>query len=354
MATEYTPNYNLDLYVSTDKPNLRDQYNAAMGKIDTELKTQHDDNVSTNNNISTLQTQMKNAESDIDTLQAQQGSTSTALEQLTETVDGFETQIAGKAPTNHASSAATYGAASLTQYGHVKLSDKASQDGSETGTAATPVAVSNAVAGAVDDLSDAIDSLQGSTAPKNHAAAGNTYGLGSETMYGHVKVTDVAGAGSSAMGVAASSNAVMTAVNKAVSDYALSDLNIVTITEGFEDPTISTEENGFVKLVYRNGFCFINISGVACAAQTSLKFVNIVDLSKYGFTISESTDPQIYGIIISNDIAHYRPMRISLVDGKPMLQFSLYQQKMTVLGQLGFGYISNTSNPGSLQTMAIL
>lgn len=35
--TQYTPNYNLDLYEDTDKPNLRDQYNAAMGKIDTQL-----------------------------------------------------------------------------------------------------------------------------------------------------------------------------------------------------------------------------------------------------------------------------------------------------------------------------
>ena len=38
MATDYTPNYTLDLYASTDKPNLRDQYNAAMGKIDTQMK----------------------------------------------------------------------------------------------------------------------------------------------------------------------------------------------------------------------------------------------------------------------------------------------------------------------------
>ena len=37
--TQYTPNYNLDLYESSDKPNLRDQYNSAMGKIDTQLAT---------------------------------------------------------------------------------------------------------------------------------------------------------------------------------------------------------------------------------------------------------------------------------------------------------------------------
>ena len=214
MATEYTPNYNLDLYAGTDKPNLRDQYNAAMGKIDTELKNQHDDNVSTNNNIGTLQTQMRNAENDIDTLQTQQGQTSTALEQLTETVDGFESQIAGKAPMNHASSATTYGTASLTQYGHVKLSDTASQDGSETATAVTPVAVSNAVAEAVDELNGSIESLQDSTAPKNHAAAGNTYGLGSETMYGHVKLSDAVGVQDETQGCAATPKGVDTAINQ--------------------------------------------------------------------------------------------------------------------------------------------
>lgn len=44
MATEYTPYYNIDLYTDADKPNLRDQYNAAMRKVDTQLHT-------SNNNI---------------------------------------------------------------------------------------------------------------------------------------------------------------------------------------------------------------------------------------------------------------------------------------------------------------
>jgi lysophospholipase L1-like esterase len=37
MASEYTPNYNLDLYTDNDKPNLRDQYNGAITKVDTQL-----------------------------------------------------------------------------------------------------------------------------------------------------------------------------------------------------------------------------------------------------------------------------------------------------------------------------
>lgn len=43
MATDYTTHYNLDKYTATDKPNLRDQYNAAMDKIDAELWSQHGD-----------------------------------------------------------------------------------------------------------------------------------------------------------------------------------------------------------------------------------------------------------------------------------------------------------------------
>ena len=37
MATSYTTNYKLDKYVATDKPNLRDQYNSAMDKIDAQM-----------------------------------------------------------------------------------------------------------------------------------------------------------------------------------------------------------------------------------------------------------------------------------------------------------------------------
>lgn len=41
MASEYTSYYNLDKYVSSDKPNLRDQYNAAMDKIDAQMYANH-------------------------------------------------------------------------------------------------------------------------------------------------------------------------------------------------------------------------------------------------------------------------------------------------------------------------
>lgn len=149
MATEYTPNYNLDLYASADKPNLRDQYNAAMGKIDTQMKKSADDVTNANVNIGTLQTQMKTANGDIESLQTtvEQHTTqiktasdkasealTTAnqnksdieeqrqqIDNLVSTTEQQQIQITGKAPNNHASATSEYGAASATQYGHAKL-----------------------------------------------------------------------------------------------------------------------------------------------------------------------------------------------------------------------------------------
>lgn len=65
MASEYTPNYNLDLYVSTDKPNLRDQYNGAMGKIDTALLAANNKVVDYGNQVANLSTRVENVETTV-------------------------------------------------------------------------------------------------------------------------------------------------------------------------------------------------------------------------------------------------------------------------------------------------
>lgn len=88
-----TTNYQLPLYDSEDKPNLRDQYNGAVNMIDTLLKKISDSN------------------------EAQQG----VLETLQGDVTNLNNEMASKAPTNHASAATTYGAGNETNYGHVKL-----------------------------------------------------------------------------------------------------------------------------------------------------------------------------------------------------------------------------------------
>lgn len=89
-----------------------------------------------------------------------------------------QTAAAGKAPTDHASSAATYGAGTAANYGHVKLSDSVNSTlGASGGTAATPAAVKAAY------------DLANGKAPKNHASGAATYGAGTETNYGHVKLS---------------------------------------------------------------------------------------------------------------------------------------------------------------------
>ena len=209
MATEYTPNYNLDLYASADKPNLRDQYNAAMGKIDTQMKKSADDVTNANANVLTLQTQMTEAQKDISALESTVETHGTQITNVQKTADdalslaktnesdiadtqadvtsltgrvtaaegditeaqndinGLQTAVDGKAPTNHASTANTYGQGSSTNFGHLKVADSGAATAS-TGTAASPKMVA-----------DQINALKTALAPTALVAANNvTYGDG--------------------------------------------------------------------------------------------------------------------------------------------------------------------------------
>lgn len=207
MATEYTPNYNLDLYASADKPNLRDQYNAAMGKIDAQMKKSADDVTNANANVLTLQTQMTEAQKDIAELEstvdehgteitnvqktandAQADVTSltgrvTAAEgDITEAqndIDGLQTAVDGKAPTNHASATNAYGQGSSANFGHLKVADSGGA-GASTGTAASPKLVT-----------DQINALKTAIAPTALIAAkevtydGGISGSGTFSVYGN-------------------------------------------------------------------------------------------------------------------------------------------------------------------------
>lgn len=77
--TIFTSNYNLDKYEGTDKPNLRDQYNSAMDKIDAALKALSDGDVQQATNILNLQNRMNTAETNITNLQ---GSVATNTQQI--------------------------------------------------------------------------------------------------------------------------------------------------------------------------------------------------------------------------------------------------------------------------------
>ena len=194
MATEYTPNYNLDLYASADKPNLRDQYNAAMGKVDAQMKKTADDVTNANANVLTMHSQVSKNKEDIAALESTVETHGAQITGAQKTADDalslaqtHETNIAGtqadmtalagrvsavegvasknkadistlsanvsqKAPTDHASSTTLYGQGTATEYGHVKVTDSGNASAA-TGTAASPQMVSQ-VAGQVSSLAE--------------------------------------------------------------------------------------------------------------------------------------------------------------------------------------------------------
>lgn len=192
MATEYTPNYNLDLYASADKPNLRDQYNSAMGKIDTQMKANADGVTNANANVGTLQTQMTKAQGDISALES--------------TVETHGTQI------THVQKTAD-DALSLAQTNESDIADTQSDVTSLTGRVTTVEGTANknktdiaSLETRMDTAESDIDGLQTSVngkAPTSHASSSNTYGQGSPSDFGHLKVVD-SGTAAASTGTAAS------------------------------------------------------------------------------------------------------------------------------------------------------
>ena len=138
--------------------------------------------------------------------------------------DAYTTLDTGKAPVSHASTDTKYGSASLIDYGHVKASDTykvAIEDGdAEHGVVASQKAVNDMY----KDLSSNQETGIVSRAPIMHADTARTYGAGTESLYGHVKISDnydmenVETNGNAASGMAASlfalhrSNAALQAV----------------------------------------------------------------------------------------------------------------------------------------------
>ena len=211
MATEYTQNYNLDLYASTDKPNLRDQYNAAMGKVDTAITGNANAISATNTAVANLATRVSNYEKDITGLR--------------DDIDQLETTVGGKAPTMHAVTANTYGQGDAANFGHVKLSDAINATSDATsGTSATPKAVKSAY----DLASSANTAAQGAQTTANQAVR--------DAAAASTKATNAQNAASAAQTTAtAANNAAKTA-----QDYSLNftTFDAVTLTAPY---TLSSE-----------------------------------------------------------------------------------------------------------------
>ena len=220
MATEYTPNYNLDLYASADKPNLRDQYNAAMGKIDTQMKNSADDVTNANANVLTLQTQMTEAQKDISALES--------------TVETHGTQITAVQKTAD-------DALSLAKTNESDIAD----------TQADVTALTDRVTAAEGDITEAQTAVNGK-APTNHASTANTYGQGSSTNFGHLKVADN-GAAAASTGTAASPKMVTDQINAlktAIAPIALTEAKTVTYDSGISGSgTFSIYGNSITKVV---------------------------------------------------------------------------------------------------------
>lgn len=222
MATEYTPNYNLDLYASADKPNLRDQYNAAMGKIDTQMKKSADDVTNANANVLTLQTQMTEAKKDMTEakkdISALESTVATHGTQITN-VQKTANDALSLAKTNESDIADTQANIADTQADVTSLTGRVTAvEGAakknETGIASLGTRM-DAAEGDITEAQNDISGLQTAVdkkAPISHASTANTYGLGSSTNFGHLKVAD-SGSAEASSGTAASPKMVADQIN---------------------------------------------------------------------------------------------------------------------------------------------
>lgn len=220
MATEYTPNYNLDLYASADKPNLRDQYNAAMEKIDTQMKKSADDVANANANVLTLQTQVTEAQKDISALESTVETHGTRITAVQKTAD----DALSRAKTNESDIAGT-------QAEVTSLADRVT-----------------AAEGGIDGLQTAVDGK----APTDHASTDNAYGQGSSTNFGHLKVAD-SGSAAASSGTAASPKMVTDQINalkSALAPTALIAAATVNYSNGISGSgTFSVYANSITKVV---------------------------------------------------------------------------------------------------------
>lgn len=248
MATEYTPNYNLDLYASADKPNLRDQYNAAMGKIDTQMKKSADDVTNANANVLTLQTQMTEAQKDIAELESTVDTHGTKITNVQKTAN----DALSLAQTNESEIETTQGTVTSLTSRVVAVEGTANQNKTDIASIDTRVGVAE---GNITEAQNDIDGLQTAVdgkAPTNHASTANTYGQGSPTNFGHLKVAD-SGSAAASSGTAASPKMVTDQINdlkSALAPTALIAAKTVNYSGGISGSgTFSVYANSFTKVV---------------------------------------------------------------------------------------------------------
>lgn len=248
MATEYTPNYDLDLYASADKPNLRDQYNAAMGKIDTQMKKSADDVTNANANVLTLQTQVTEVQKDISALESTVETHGTQITVVQKTAD----DALSLAKTNKGDIADTQ--ADVTSLTDRVTAVEGTANKNKTGIASLDTRMGKAE-GNITEAQKDISELQTAVdkkAPISHASTANTYGQGSSTNFGHLKVTD-SGSAEASSGTAASPKMVadqISALKALLAPQALEAAHTVNYNGGIKGSgTFSIYGNSITKVV---------------------------------------------------------------------------------------------------------
>lgn len=139
--TNETPNYKLPLFVDNDVPSWLGDFNEAMNELDAGMGDIKNSNVAQNVAITNLQSIVNGQVTDITNLKSTTADQTAAIAELHEGLDTAETDLAGKAPINHASTGTGYGVGDATNYGHVKLSDSGTIYTAANGFAATPQGV---------------------------------------------------------------------------------------------------------------------------------------------------------------------------------------------------------------------
>lgn len=193
MATEYTTHYNLDLYTDTDKPNLRDQYNGAMNKIDSQLNTFSNNLVIVTDAANQAKEQAK-AASDSASANAQ------SIATLQSTVSGIDTD---------------YKAADSSITDAYKAADtKVSND------------ITAAYIAADTKLSSDITAALNTKAPASHASADTTYGAGDATHYGHVKLYNALSTNADGAVTPAAVQSALSNINTSIGDGSITTQKI--------------------------------------------------------------------------------------------------------------------------------
>lgn len=285
MATEYTPNYNLDLYASADKPNLRDQYNAAMGKIDTQMKKSADNVTNANANVLTLQTQMTGAQKDISALESTVKTHGTQITAVKKTAD----DALSRAQTNESDIADTQ--ADVTSLTGRVTAVEGTANNNKTGIASLNTRM-GAAEGNITEAQKDIDGLQSTVdrkAPINHASTAGTYGLGSSTNFGHVKVTDTVGATYASTGTAASPAGVQNAIKEWLTP---------TIVQ-LPNPSTGSWSHGLKQCaVYKKWKMFKFTFSLELSGSNNPEYVTVAKCSQLGIP-NPSSDRTLYATVRS-------------------------------------------------------